>query len=192
MLYQLEETYLKKKALRATRQQKAKEKKALKKTSPRSPAAPPQGDPNAVSRPSAQSSNKWEPSTTPQTLIFCQEVGHSTRPLLHPDGNKWAFVGEPSFRSVFSQTIPHSFYDSRNPLPHTSPFLGIYIGLTWIKCHLFSSRCITERGLFHLCNHSYRIWMNLMNTLMGYFTTNSIGKSKKLLYILSKENEACY
>lgn len=48
MIYQLEETYLKKAALRATRQQKAKEKKALKKMSLRSPAAPPQGEPNAV------------------------------------------------------------------------------------------------------------------------------------------------
>ncbi len=77
MLYQLEETYLKKKALRATKQQKAKEKKALKKLSLRSPAVPPQGQPSG--RPSAQSSNKWAP--TPQTLIFCQEVGHSTGPL---------------------------------------------------------------------------------------------------------------
>ncbi|CAM4732460.1 unnamed protein product [Leuciscus chuanchicus] len=58
MLYQLEETYLKEEALRATRQQKAKEKKALKKTFPRSPATPPQGEPNAVARPSAQLSNK--------------------------------------------------------------------------------------------------------------------------------------
>ncbi|XP_016425516.1 spermatogenesis-associated protein 16 isoform X2 [Sinocyclocheilus rhinocerous] len=56
MLYQLEETYLKKKALRATRQQKAKEKKALKKLSLRSPSTPPQGQLNAG--PSAQSSNK--------------------------------------------------------------------------------------------------------------------------------------
>lgn len=51
MLYQLEETYLKKKALRATKQQKAKEKKALKKLSLRSPAVPPQGQPNAVADP---------------------------------------------------------------------------------------------------------------------------------------------
>ncbi|XP_016138245.1 spermatogenesis-associated protein 16-like [Sinocyclocheilus grahami] len=56
MLYQLEETYLKKKALRATRQQKAKEKKALKKLTLRSPSTPPQGQLNAG--PSAQSSNK--------------------------------------------------------------------------------------------------------------------------------------
>ncbi|XP_042621714.1 spermatogenesis-associated protein 16-like [Cyprinus carpio] len=46
MLYQLEETYLKKKALRATKQ-----KKALKKTSLRNPAAPPQGQSNAVADP---------------------------------------------------------------------------------------------------------------------------------------------
>ncbi|KAF4107601.1 spermatogenesis-associated protein 16-like [Onychostoma macrolepis] len=51
MLYQLEETYLKKKALRATKQQKAKEKKALKKLSLRSPAVQPQGQPNAVADP---------------------------------------------------------------------------------------------------------------------------------------------
>ncbi|KAL1265603.1 hypothetical protein QQF64_003630 [Cirrhinus molitorella] len=51
MLYQLEETYMKKKALKATKRQKAKEKKALKKTSLRSPAAPPQDQPNAVDDP---------------------------------------------------------------------------------------------------------------------------------------------
>lgn len=51
MIYHLEETYLKKKALRATRQQKAKEKKALKKTYLRSPTAPPQGEPKAVADP---------------------------------------------------------------------------------------------------------------------------------------------
>ncbi|XP_067288162.1 spermatogenesis-associated protein 16-like [Pseudorasbora parva] len=51
MLYHLEEIYLKKKALRATRQQKAKEKKALKKTSLKSPTTPHQGEPNAVADP---------------------------------------------------------------------------------------------------------------------------------------------
>ncbi len=51
MLYQLEETFLKKKALRATKQQKTKEKKALKKLSLGSPTVPPQGQPNAVAYP---------------------------------------------------------------------------------------------------------------------------------------------
>ncbi len=51
MLYQLEETFLKKKALRASKQQKAKEKKALKKLSLGSPTVPPQGQPNAVAYP---------------------------------------------------------------------------------------------------------------------------------------------
>lgn len=121
MLYQLEETYLKEEALRATRQQKAKEKKALKKTFPRSPATPPRGEPNAVVRPSAQSSNKWEPSTTSQTLIFCQEVGHSTRPLLHPDGNKWALRANHHSDLSFLKPSHIRFTTQETPLPTPLP-----------------------------------------------------------------------
>ncbi|XP_050979342.1 spermatogenesis-associated protein 16 [Labeo rohita] len=58
MLYQLEETYLKKKALRATKKQNAEEKKALKKASLRSPVVLPQGQPNALADPQPPSSNK--------------------------------------------------------------------------------------------------------------------------------------
>lgn len=150
MLYQLEETYLKKKALRATKKQNAEEKKALKKASLRSPVVLPQGQPNALADPQPPSSNKWAPFATPQTLIFCQEVGHSTPghySILTK--NKWALRAnhhsDLSFLKSFHIHFTTPFSTQENPfLTWTYLILGIYSGLI--------SSDMNKIVPFHLCN----------------------------------------